>query len=209
MTDQSNNEEREPIRFTDKRRIDPETGELRDQADQASEAEGTEEHSDPLSQVEDILNAAGAQTDTEDAAAAEDAPEADEAAELREDLLRLQAEFVNYRRRVERDRAVVGHLPEVGVADGLDGSFVAVAEDRRRAPGVVLRLGRIHEVRAEGVEAWLFSLIARPVLVVLAAAGMSPTTRSASALRRGCRSPGAQWRRRHRRRPAGAGVRSG
>lgn len=141
MTDQSNNEEHEPIRFTDKRRIDPETGELRDQEAPTPGAEGTDEHADPLSQVEDILNAAGAETDADDAA--EQPAATDEAAELREDLLRLQAEFVNYRRRVERDRDVAKDnakfsmlesmlpvLDDIDAADAagdLDGPFAAIA----------------------------------------------------------------------------------
>src|SRR5690625_484148 len=144
MTDQSNNEEREPIRFTDKRRIDPETGELRDQANQTQDANEAEEHADPLSQVEDILNAAGAETDSEaETEADEDAAATDEAAELREDLQRLQAEFVNYRRRVERDRdvakdnatfsmleAMLPVLDDIDAAEGageLEGPFAAIA----------------------------------------------------------------------------------
>src|SRR5690625_7276065 len=101
MTDQPNNEEHEPIRFTDKRRIDPETGELRDQA---AQADTEESHEDPLSQDEDILNAAGADATAEGAEEeTEEAASTDEAAELREDLQRLQAENINYRRRQERD----------------------------------------------------------------------------------------------------------
>src|SRR5690625_1446368 len=138
MTDQSNNEEREPIRFTDKRRIDPETGELRDQANQTQDANEAEEHADPLSQVEDILNAAGAETEADEEAAA-----TDEAAELREDLQRLQAEFVNYRHRVERDRdvakdnatfsmleAMLPVLDDIDAAEAageLEGPFAAIA----------------------------------------------------------------------------------
>lgn len=146
MTDQPNNEEQEPIRFTDKRRIDPETGELRDQANPATAdaaeaaADQASEHADPLSQVEDILNAAGAEADDTNDAAAE-AP-VDEAAELRDDLQRLQAEFVNYRRRVERDRdvakdnakfsmleAMLPVLDDIDAADAagdLEGPFAAI-----------------------------------------------------------------------------------
>ncbi len=45
-----------------------------------------------------------------DAAAAE---------ELRNDLRRLQAEYVNYRKRVERDRAVAGEMAVIGVLNAL------------------------------------------------------------------------------------------
>ena len=42
-----------------------------------------------------------------------------EAAELKNDLLRLQAEYVNYRKRVERDRAVAGEMAVIGVLNSL------------------------------------------------------------------------------------------
>ncbi|HEY4577561.1 MAG TPA: nucleotide exchange factor GrpE [Yaniella sp.] len=141
MTDQPNNEEHEPIRFTDKRRIDPETGELRDQA---AQADTEESHEDPLSQVEDILNAAGADATAEGAEEeTEEAASTDQAAELREDLQRLQAEFINYRRRVERDRDVAKDnatfsmlesmlpvLDDIDAAEAageLEGPFAAIA----------------------------------------------------------------------------------
>ena len=149
MTDQPHNDDHESIRFTDKRRIDPETGELRDQStgepeDSSQEAAQDSEaaqHADPLSQVEDILNAAGAEAATEETAEPE--AETDEAAELREDLQRLQAEFINYRRRVERDRdvakdnakysmleALLPVLDDIDAADAageLEGPFAAIA----------------------------------------------------------------------------------
>ena len=46
-------------------------------------------------------------------------PPRDEAAELKNDLLRLQAEYVNYRKRVERDRAVAGEMAVIGVLNSL------------------------------------------------------------------------------------------
>lgn len=66
---------------------------------------------DALSQAEEILNSAGAE-----APAAAGTPEA---AELRNDLLRLQAEYVNYRRRVERDRDVAREMAVVGMLNSL------------------------------------------------------------------------------------------
>ncbi len=76
---------------------------------------------DALDQAEAILNAASAE---EGAAASSDAeaPEGeqkDEAAELRSDLLRLQAEYVNYRKRVERDRAVAGENATISALTAL------------------------------------------------------------------------------------------
>lgn len=53
---------------------------------------------DALSQAEAILNEAGVDAEAPVASDIE--------AELRNDLLRLQAEYVNYRKRVERDRDV-------------------------------------------------------------------------------------------------------
>lgn len=66
---------------------------------------------DALSQAEEILNSAGAE-----APAAAGSPEAEE---LRNDLLRLQAEYVNYRRRVERDRDVARETAVIGMLNSL------------------------------------------------------------------------------------------
>ena len=46
-------------------------------------------------------------------------PDGAEAEELRNDLRRLQAEYVNYRKRVERDRAVAGEMAVIGVLNSL------------------------------------------------------------------------------------------
>ena len=66
---------------------------------------------DALSQAEEILNSAGAE-----APAAAGSPEAEE---LRNDLLRLQAEYVNYRRRVERDRDVAREMAVIGMLNSV------------------------------------------------------------------------------------------
>ena len=89
----------EPV-IRDNRRIDPETGLPRTAGEPAD--------GDALSQAEQILDEAGAQASAqgEAPADAQDAPAgSDREAELLEDLRRLQAEFVNYKRRVDRDRA--------------------------------------------------------------------------------------------------------
>ncbi|AIY02588.1 Heat shock protein GrpE [Arthrobacter sp. PAMC 25486] len=70
---------------------------------------------DALSQAEEILN--GVEVPAEDSVAQGAA--ADEAAELKNDLLRLQAEYVNYRKRVERDRAVAGQMAVIGVLNAI------------------------------------------------------------------------------------------
>lgn len=74
-------------------------------AEQEAAAGGHAEDGDALSQAEQILDEAGAdaqlQSDQDDPAAG-----SDREAELQEDLRRLQAEYVNYKRRVDRDRDV-------------------------------------------------------------------------------------------------------
>ncbi|MGA6203328.1 nucleotide exchange factor GrpE [Nocardia testacea] len=112
----------EPVSFVDKRKIDPETGEVREQAGAANGAApaGAEEGVAPQAPQ------AGLEGDGAEAAPAE-TPGSDELAERTADLQRLTAEYTNYRRRVERDRktaidsakaAVVTEL--LGVLDDLD-----------------------------------------------------------------------------------------
>jgi molecular chaperone GrpE len=110
--------ESEPVSFRDNRKIDPETGEVRGQqndagtpaaeqsaaGEQAAPAAGSSD-GDALAQAEAILNEAGEGHD----------PTVDVVEELRNDLLRLQAEYVNYRRRVERDRDVARDQAVIGV----------------------------------------------------------------------------------------------
>ncbi|MEV0249479.1 nucleotide exchange factor GrpE [Nocardia sp. NPDC050712] len=101
------NSEQEPVTFVDKRKIDPETGDVRE----------------PTA-VEDIVVGNGAEAPAAD-------PLADtisvELAERTADLQRLTAEYANYRRRVDRDRktAIDGAKASVvtellGVLDDLD-----------------------------------------------------------------------------------------
>jgi molecular chaperone GrpE len=97
----------------DKRRFDPSTGERR------AEIPDLTTHAAPADPVEVL-----------------DAIEADGlAAELTADLQRLQAEYANYRRRVERDRQAVGEAALASVMVGL----LPVLDDidRARAHGEV------------------------------------------------------------------------
>ena len=126
-------EEREGPVIRDKRRIDPKTGKVRESAEPAPGS-------------------------TPDAPPAEDN---DETADLRKqlaertlDLQRLQAEYSNYRKRVERDRVIVREqalanvltellpvLDDIGRArehDELNGGFKQVAEGLE---GTVSKLG--------------------------------------------------------------------
>lgn len=105
---QTNGQQEEEVRITDKRRIDPETGELRD----------------AVGQTEDIINnaAADAEAEVEDTPADPTQAQPDDTelvSELRNDLQRLQAEYVNYRRRVERDRNVAKDNAIFSVLQGL------------------------------------------------------------------------------------------
>ena len=120
-------------RFTDKRRVDPETGAVREPAAPAGDtAEGA-----PTTPDAALLTGADIPPKLEAAQAV--------AAERLEDLQRLQAEYVNYRKRVERDRlvardqtvvamveALIGVLDEIDLArkhgELTEGPFASIAE---------------------------------------------------------------------------------
>ena len=110
--EQQENEPQKPV-IHDNRKVDPKTGQARHPGQEHAAAAA--DSGDALSQAEDILNsvevpAAESVAQGVDAAAAE---------ELRNDLRRLQAEYVNYRKRVERDRAVAGEMAVIGVLNSL------------------------------------------------------------------------------------------
>ncbi len=118
-------EEREGPVIRDKRRIDPETGKVREPATPAPEAPADD--------------SAPTEKDTGEAADLKK-----QLAERTADLQRLQAEYSNYRKRVDRDRALVREqalanvlsellpvLDDIGRArehDELTGGFKQVAE---------------------------------------------------------------------------------
>ncbi|WP_313676972.1 nucleotide exchange factor GrpE [Mycolicibacterium sp.] len=100
----------EPVTVTDKRRIDPLTGEVRDA--------GGQDRSD---------SGFGSATGAAPSGAAPGAPEADKVAELTADLQRVQADFANYRKRALRDQEAAGERTKavvvsqlLGVLDDLD-----------------------------------------------------------------------------------------
>ena len=118
--------------FEDKRRIDPETGEVREQSAAPGSA-GAAGEGDAFDEIVEGL-------DVDADAAVLDA----RVIELTADLQRVHAEYANYRKRVERDRDAVKELA-VGAALGdllpvlddigrardhgdLDGAFKSVAE---------------------------------------------------------------------------------
>jgi molecular chaperone GrpE len=92
------------VTVRDKRRIDPESGELREPVAPAPAA-------DPALEPEPAN------------------PVADRVAELTEDLQRLSAEYANYRKRVERDRVAVADTAMANVLVGL----LPVLDDIERA----------------------------------------------------------------------------
>jgi molecular chaperone GrpE len=119
--------ESEGPRVTDKRRVDPESGELRQPVPPAGAA-------DPL--LEEAVEAALVDVEVTEVEA--------KLAELTSDLQRVHAEYANYRKRVERDRELIRQTAVGGVLaellsvlddidrarqhDELDGAFKSVGE---------------------------------------------------------------------------------
>lgn len=156
--------QQKPI-IRDNRKVDPETGAARHaqaSAGAAADSNTAAAQGDALSQAEEILN--GVEVPAEESVAPGAAAEA-EAAELRNDLLRLQAEYVNYRKRVERDRAVAGEMAVIGVLNSLlpvlddvdaarqhgdlvDGPFAAIAAKLETA----LKTYGLERIAETGVE---------------------------------------------------------
>lgn len=110
------NSEKEPITFVDNRKIDPETGDVKQQAADNGAA---------AAQVDE-----GVETDNGDALAD---TISGELAERTADLQRLTAEYANYRRRVERDRKAAIDAAKASVVTELLGVLDDL--DRARAHG--------------------------------------------------------------------------
>ena len=106
----SSNDPHEPVTVTDKRRVDPETGEIRKQA--AGPAP---------------------RGPAPGAVAGEPPEEADKAAELLADLQRVQADFANYRKRALRDQQLIADRAKAGVIAQLLGVLDDL--DRARSHG--------------------------------------------------------------------------
>ena len=107
----SQNDSHEPVTVTDKRRIDPETGEIREQATGPAPSGPAPE-----------ATAAGA-------AQSVDASESDELDDLRSTLQRVKAEYDNYRKRALRDQQLVAERTKAGVVTQL----LPVLDDLDRA----------------------------------------------------------------------------
>ncbi|VEG51360.1 GrpE protein HSP-70 cofactor [Mycolicibacterium aurum] len=98
--------QQEPITFTDKRRIDPDTGQVREPAGPAPSGSAPEGEF-----------------------AGETVEEAGKAAELLNDLQRVQADFANYRKRALRDQQLIADRAKAGVVVQL----LPVLDDLERA----------------------------------------------------------------------------
>ena len=106
----------EPVTVTDKRRVDPLTGEIRDA--------GGQERSDSGHVSGPALGGP-----VPGAFPGESPEEADKAAELLGDLQRVQADFANYRKRALRDHEVAGERAKAVVV----GQLLPVLDDLDRA----------------------------------------------------------------------------
>ena len=132
-----NDEEYQGPRVTDRRRVDPDSGEVRQPADPAGAPDPHQAEAVEAALVEAEVGAAE-----------------EKLAELTADLQRVHAEYANYRKRVERDReliksnAIGGVLAELlSILDDvdrarqhseLDGAFKSVGESLE---SLVTRLG--------------------------------------------------------------------
>ena len=92
--------------INDRRRLDPETGQVRTPVSTGSGQPGA-----PVEPVEPV--AGGAPDDAEEASLS------DAAAELTVDLQRVSAEYAHYRKRVDRDRVAVVDMATAGLLSGL------------------------------------------------------------------------------------------
>ncbi|MGX6508812.1 nucleotide exchange factor GrpE [Rhodococcus sp. SJ-2] len=111
----SSTPEQEPVTVTDKRRIDPETFEVRD--------------SEPL-EGDVVESAPGSEGDTEASTEAPvETPASDELAERTADLQRVTAEYANYRRRSDAQRTAAVEEAKASVA----AKFLDVLDDLDRA----------------------------------------------------------------------------
>lgn len=99
------NSENEPVTVTDKRRIDPVTGEVRDPSASAPGA-ARAATSGPGGRAPDA---------PPESFAGETPEEADKAGELLADLQRVQADFANYRKRALRDQQLTADRAKAGV----------------------------------------------------------------------------------------------
>ena len=136
-------------RITDKRRIDPETGALRTTADPRQ--------GDPAVAAGTPAGEQPAGEGSGDQSGDQVADLERQLAERTEDLQRVTADFANFRRRVDRDRAAVGEQALASVLVGL----LPVLDDVERARAHGELVGGFQKV-AEGLETTLTKLGLQP-----------------------------------------------
>lgn len=121
-------EEFEPTgpKVTDKRRLDPKTGAVRgkapaapDLSDQQAENAGLDSDSSGSDTAGPGSPAPGASGDDASVEGENVHPDTTLAADLTRDLQRLQAEYVNYKKRVDRDRELHRHVALSSVIEAL------------------------------------------------------------------------------------------
>ncbi|WP_422742690.1 nucleotide exchange factor GrpE [Mycobacterium sp. WMMD1722] len=115
----SQNDPQEPVTVTDKRRIDPKTGEIRDST-------GGQERSDPARSGGPAPSGPAPDAAAPDASVPSDT---DEVAELKGMLQRVKAEYDNYRKRTMRDQQLIADRAKVAVV----GQLLGVLDDLDRA----------------------------------------------------------------------------
>jgi molecular chaperone GrpE len=118
----SENDSYEPVTITDKRRVDPDTGEVRPRPRGAEQPEQAPAPSGPAPAAPDASgSAAGAGASNE------------EIAELKATLQRVKAEYDNYRKRALRDQQLIAERTKAAVVTQLLGVLDDL--DRARSHG--------------------------------------------------------------------------
>lgn len=151
--------EQEPVVVRDRRRIDPDTGQLR--APNADEVAGQVVDQVPESisgtldeELAKVAQAEAAGTETVEGAESGLQRQVDE---LTVDLKRVTAEYANYRKRVERDRESVAENAKAAVA----GELLTVLDDVERAD-------------AHGDLTGAFKAVTDKLITSLTSAGLEP-----------------------------------
>ncbi len=112
MTPRENGSEQEPV-IRDNRKIDPETGQARPRTIQEGDVLDADAPASAPRPAAPAAGPTGRESEADEGKADEDL--AARLAERTADLQRLQAEFSNYRKRVERDRLAVRELAVASV----------------------------------------------------------------------------------------------
>jgi len=118
----SENDSHEPVTITDKRRVDPNTGEVRPRTRGADQPEQAPAPSGPAPAAPDASGSAA------DAGASNE-----EIAELKTTLQRVKAEYDNYRKRALRDQQLIAERTKAAVVTQLLGVLDDL--DRARSHG--------------------------------------------------------------------------